>query len=104
MNAPALDTRAPDRDGARMVRAALQASPFPRKAWHLCVVVLRLNEGERGVMIRDAFARELRANDLEASARECTNRNVLPGEALVWCEVELRGLAHAGFSLVQIGR
>ncbi len=104
MKFPALASRrAPDGGAALGIGAALRASPFPAKAWHLAVVVLRLNEGERRVVLRDVFARELRANDLEASALECTRRKVRPGEALVWAEIELTGLAHAGFSIVRVG-
>ncbi len=104
MNATALEHRAAGGDAVRIVRAALRASPYTLKASHLVVVVLRLNEGERGVMLRDTFARKLRENDLEASAVECMNRKVRPGEALVWCDVDLEGLAHAGFSVAKVGR
>lgn len=104
MTAPALAaSRAPDWDVAWIVRAALLDSPFPPKAWNLVVVALRLTEGERGVMLRDAFAARLRAADLEASALECMRRRVRPGEALVWAEIDHEGLAHAGFSVVKVG-
>lgn len=103
MNTSAPEHRAVGGDAVRVVRAALRASPFPPKAWHLAVVVLRLNEGQRGVMLRDTFAARLRANDLEASAVECMRRKVRPGEALVWCEVDVEGLAAAGFSVVKVG-
>jgi hypothetical protein len=54
-------------------------------------------------MLRDTFATRLRANDLEASAVECMRRKVKPGEVLVWCELDVEGLASAGFSIVQVG-
>lgn len=102
MNAPSV-ARCAEWDVARIVRATLRASPFPPRAWALVVVVLRLSEGERGVILRDTFAERLRANDLEASAVECMRRKVKPGEVLVWCELDVEGLASAGFSIVQVG-
>lgn len=103
MNPPPSVDRCAEGDVARTIRATLRASPFPPKAWSLVVVVLRLSEGQRGVMLRDTFAARLRANDLEALAVECLSRKVKPGEALVWCELDVEGLASAGFSVVQVG-
>lgn len=95
--------RAREASSTRIVFRALAASGFPRSKWPQLVVVLRLNEGECRVTSRDAFAAWLRANALDQKAIECARRSVGRDQALVWAEVDIPGLAHAGFSVVTRG-
>lgn len=91
-----------DETARRLVRRALARSGFRRATWPMLVVVVRFNSAECRVMTRDGFAQWLRENALEASARECVSRRVRANHALVWAEVDIPGLGHAGFCQVAL--
>jgi hypothetical protein len=84
------------------IRNLLNRSAFRAPhTWRLALLIVDDVNGVR-LTSRAQFASELRANDLEELAHECTTRKVLRGHVLTHVNLEAKGNTAVRFVLVKV--
>lgn len=83
------------------VLVLLRASAFKRRAsWDRALVII--SDREKRVTSRADFGAYLRANALDATAKDVTSRRVPHGCVLVWLEADNSAGAVAGLCLIDL--